>query len=201
MTLLFLALSIILSIIALTNTEVMRKMIFNPYKVNTHNEWWRFISSGFIHADWMHLLVNMFVLLSFGQVVESRYDAIFGIKGQYYFVILYLGAIIISNAPSYVKYKTAAFYNSLGASGAIAAIMFAAILFAPWSKVYLFGIIGIPGIILGPLYLIYEYKMGKEQNDHINHDAHFWGAIFGIIFTIALKPIILLGFIEELLNF
>ena len=175
--------------------------MFNSYLINHQKEWWRFLTSGFIHADWMHLLVNMLVLYSFGQNVESEYYINFEDKAMYYYLVLYIGAIIIANAPSYAKYKNYPGFNSLGASGAVSAIVFAAILFNPWSKIYLFGVIGIPGIIFGPLYLIYEYQSGKKQHDSINHDAHFGGAIFGLLFTIALKPVIALNFLNQLLQY
>jgi membrane associated rhomboid family serine protease len=108
--------------------------------------------------------------------------------------------MIIAHAPSFAKYKNVPTYNSLGASGAVAAIMFAAILFQPWAKIYLFGIIGVPGILLGPLYLFFEYRSGQQGRSRINHDAHFCGAIFGLLFTIALKPSILVAFIQTLMQ-
>lgn len=200
MTIILLGITIIISLLGFSNEMIQRKLICNPYLVHHHKEWWRMLSSGFIHADFMHLLFNMFVLYGFGQAVESYYDALFGVNGTANFIMLYLTAIVIANAPSLVKYKDATFYNSLGASGGVAAILFAAILFDPWSKIYLFGVIGIPGIVLGPLYLFYEYRSGQRANDHINHDAHFWGAIFGIIFTIILSPKIVLHFIDQLVN-
>jgi membrane associated rhomboid family serine protease len=148
----------------------------------------------------MHLIVNMFVLYGFGQAVESYYGQVFPEKGTFYFTVLYLGGILVANAPSVAKNKDNHYYNSLGASGAVSAILFASILFAPWQKIYLFAIIPVPGILLGPLYLFYEYKMGQRGGTGINHDAHFWGAIFGLLFTIILKPAILLVFIQMLLN-
>jgi len=200
MTLIILGITILLSIIALSNDEVMRKLIFNPYIVNHKREWYRFFTSGFIHADWMHLLVNMFVLFGFGQAVESYYGAVFGDKGSYYFVLLYMGGLLVSSAPTYAKNKENSWYNSLGASGAVSGILFAAILFEPWQKIYFWGIIGVPGILLGPLYLFYEWKSGKRENDNINHDAHFWGAIFGVLFTIILKPSIAIYFFNKLVG-
>jgi membrane associated rhomboid family serine protease len=198
MTLILLIITAIISIIAFSSPVVMRKLILNPWMVHNRKEYWRLITSGFIHADWMHLLINMFVLFGFGQAVEMYYEAYFGEKGTYYFTLLYLAAIIIANTPSQAKHKDNPHYNSLGASGAVSAILFAAILFAPWSKVYLFGVIGVPGIILGPLYLVLEYRMGKKGGSNINHDAHFWGALFGLIFTILLRPSIFMDFLIKL---
>jgi membrane associated rhomboid family serine protease len=201
MTLILVILTALVSILAFSNKATMSKLILNPWMVHHRNEYWRLISSGFIHADWMHLLVNLFVLFGFGQSVEMYYGYYFGEQSTYYYLLLYLAAILIANAPSLAKHKNNQYYNSLGASGAVSAVLFAAILFAPWSKVYLFGVIGVPGIILGPLYLLMEYRMGQKGGSNINHDAHFWGAIFGMVFTIALKPAIFLDFIGQLTNF
>lgn len=200
LTLILTGLTVVISLIAFSNETLMRKWILNPYMVHHRKEWWRMLTSGFLHADFLHLFVNMFVLYSFGRAVEHYYAGVFGEMGSYYFLALYIGAILVANAPSLAKHKHSAHYNSLGASGAVAAIMFAAILFNPWSKVYLFGVIGIPGIILGPLYLFFEYQQGKKGGTGINHDAHFWGAIFGVLFTIALKPSIFMIFINELMH-
>jgi membrane associated rhomboid family serine protease len=200
MTIILVGITVVVSLLAFSNQILMRKLIYNGYMIQHKKEWWRFLTSGFIHADFFHLFVNMFVLFGFGQAVESYYDSLFGDNAMYYFLVLYLGAIFIANAPSYAKHKDAPHYNSLGASGGVAAIMFAAIIFEPWSKIYLFGVIGIPGIIMGPLYLFFEYRMGQKGGDNINHDAHFWGAIFGFVFTILLKPSIFLYFIDQLIN-
>jgi membrane associated rhomboid family serine protease len=193
--------TVVISLLALYNREVMARLIFNPYMVTERREWWRFFTSGFIHADFIHLGVNMLVLWSFGNVVERYYYAVFGEKAVFYYILLYLGALLISITPSYKKNMHNAGYNALGASGAVAAVLFAAILFKPLDKVYLYGIIGIPGILLGVGYLAYSYYMDKRGDDHINHDAHFWGAVFGVIFTVALKPSVFLHFIEQLTDF
>ena len=179
----------------------MNKLIFNPYMITEHRQWYRFITSGFIHADWIHLAVNMFVLWSFGNVVEHYYNAVFEDKGYFYYSILYLGGLIISITPSYKRNMHNAGYNALGASGAVAAVLFAAILFRPLDKIYLYGIIGLPGILVGVAYLAYSFYMDKKGGGIINHDAHFWGAVFGIIFTVTLKPSIFLNFLDQLTSF
>ncbi len=201
MTLYILVLTVAISIIALYNREVMSKLIFNPYMIGVRKEWWRFVTCGFIHADWLHLGVNMLVFFSFGKVVEMYYAAVFDDKATFYFLLLYIGGIVISITPSYKKHLNNAGYNALGASGAVAAILFTAILFDPLRPIYLYAIIKVPGILLGVAYLFYSYYMDKRGNDHINHDAHFWGAVFGVVFTIALKPSLLLHFIDNLTSF
>jgi membrane associated rhomboid family serine protease len=188
------------SLLAFNNDELMRKWILNPYLVHQRKQWWRLISSGFIHADFMHLFLNLFAFYGFGMAVESYYMGLFGEKAVLYYLVLYLGGIVVANAPSMAKHKDNHYFNSLGASGAVSAIIFTAILFQPWSKIYFFGIIGIPGIIFGPLYLFAEYRMGKQGGTGINHDAHYWGAIFGMLYTLALKPGLFLYFIDQLMN-
>ena len=201
MTNFIVAVTVLLSILALYNRDIMNKLIFNPYMITEHRQWYRFITAGFIHADWIHLAVNMLVLWSFGNVVESYFNAIFEEKGTFYYFLLYIGGLVISITPSYKRHMHNPGYNALGASGAVAAILFAAILFRPLDKIYLYGIIGIPGILVGVSYLFYSYYMDKKGGDNINHDAHLWGAVFGLIFTVLLKPTIFLNFLDQLTSF
>lgn len=200
MTLYIIILTALISISAFNNQAFMGKLIFNPYLVSKKNEWYRFVSNGFIHADWLHLIINMIVLYSFGTQVEAIYKQIFGNMGTFYFIMLYLGGLIIAVAPTYKRNKENPYYNSLGASGAVSGITFAYILFFPWNKIYLYAIIGIPAILAGIAYLFYSHYMNKKGGDNVNHDAHFWGAVFGFIFTLALKPSLFTFFIEQLLN-
>lgn len=199
-TFIILLLTVATSIIGFSNPNFLSKGMLNPYMVHHRKEYWRLISSGFLHAGFFHLLINMMVLLGFGTVVEMYYREAFPANGKIYFTILYLGSIIVANVPSLNKHKDNAYYNSLGASGAVAAILFASILFDPWQKIYIFGILPLPGVILGPLYLFFEYTMSKRGGTNINHDAHFYGAIFGLIYTIILDPSILKYFVHVLLN-
>lgn len=199
-TFIILLLTVATSIIGFSNPTFLSKGMLNPYMVHNRKEYWRLISSGFLHAGFFHLLINMMVLLGFGTVVEMYYREAFPANGKIYFTILYLGSILVANIPSLNKHKDNIYYNSLGASGAVAAILFASILFDPWQKIYIFGILPLPGVILGPLYLFFEYTMSKRGGTNINHDAHFYGAIFGLLFTIILDPSILKYFIHVLLN-
>jgi membrane associated rhomboid family serine protease len=199
-TIIIIIATVITSIMVFSNQGLMAKLIFNPFKVSKNNEWYRFITSGFIHADWMHLFINMLVLYSFGTIVEENYNEFFGEHYQLYFVLLYLGALVISIAPSYAKHKKDFYYNALGASGAVAAVLFASVIFNPLGTVYVY-FIKMPAILMAILYLIYEYYMGKKGGDNINHDAHLWGAIFGVVFTIGLRPNLAVDFIERLTDF
>jgi membrane associated rhomboid family serine protease len=197
-TIILVVVNCLVSFLAFQNRALQQRLIFNAYVIHQRGQWYRFITSGFIHADWMHLIVNMFVLYTFGQIVETDYAEIFADKGTYYYLLLYFGGLAISIAPTYAKQKENPGYNSLGASGAVASVMFAFILFHPMENLYLYGLIRLPGILFGALYLGYCYWAGKKQRDFINHDAHFWGALFGFAFTIILKPAVIQFFINQL---
>jgi membrane associated rhomboid family serine protease len=199
-TLIIVIVTSIVSIMAFQNEALMNKLIMNPYVTKHRNQWYRFISSGIIHADWLHLLINMFVFYSFGKIVEQYYNYYFHEFSTYYFLILYFGSMIISILPSYLRHHDQPHYNSLGASGAVSAIVFAYIIFDPLSNIYLYGLIGIPGIVAAILYLVYSWYMAAKGGDNINHSAHMWGAIFGFLYTIILKPDLFLNFINELRN-
>lgn len=197
----YLLVSILLvSIISFQKQEWQSRLILNPYVIQQRKEWYRFISSGFIHADWIHLLVNVFVLFSFGAVVESYFRLNFGESSHFYFLLLYFGGMITAVLPSYSKNKNNPAYNSLGASGAVSAVVFSFILFDPLQKLCLYGLLCLPGIIFGVAYLFYCYYMAKKGGDNINHDAHLWGALFGFFFTVLLKPSLLMEFVHQLIN-
>lgn len=200
MTLYILIATVIFSIVAFNKPELTNRFILHPYSVQHKKEWYRMLTSGFLHADWFHLLVNMFVLFSFGGIVNTYYKYFFGYLGNLHFVTMYLTAIFAANASTFYKYKDVYGYKSLGASGAVSAVVFASILFQPLTKIYLYGIIGIPGIVAGVLYLAYSHYAAKKQSDQINHEAHFYGAVYGIIYTILFKPEVLKFFIVRLIG-
>lgn len=179
----------------------MNKMIFNPYMIDKHKEWYRFITSGFIHADIIHLAVNMFVLYSFGGIIENYFSVYFENRANYYFLLLYFGGLVTAVIPTYKKNKENMYYNALGASGAVSAVIFAFVLLEPMQKICLYGLLCLPSIVFGVAYLIYCYYMDKKGGDNVNHGAHFWGALFGFFFTILLKPELLLTFFQKLIYF
>ncbi|MBW7844189.1 MAG: rhomboid family intramembrane serine protease [Bacteroidia bacterium] len=201
MTIYIIIITSIVSIVCFYNNAVYRQLILNPYLVKEKKEWYRLFSSGLMHADFLHLFVNMFVLYSFGNVVEFYYQIVFGDVSKWIFILLYITSIAAANFSTQYKYQNSSYYNSLGASGAVSAVVFTSILFDPFNKIYLYGLIGIPGIILGILYLGYSYYMSKRNSDNTNHEAHFYGAVYGVLFTLVLKPKVFLFFIEQLRNF
>ena len=200
-TYLIIGITVIVSFLAFHNVLLMEKLQYNPAQVFHRKQYYRLFSHAFIHVGWTHLIVNMFVLYFFGQNVESYFSYFFGNRADFYFVMLYIGGILFSNIWSLIKYRNDYFYNAVGASGAVSAVLFTFIFLNPWEVLYLFAIIPIPGIVFGAGYLIYSYHMVKRRTDNIAHDAHFLGAVFGLLFPIILKPGLFTRFIELLLKF
>ncbi|MBA9075961.1 MULTISPECIES: rhomboid family intramembrane serine protease [Rufibacter] len=189
-TFIIIAITVVASLYAWRNQNLMENWVHHPQSVAQQNEWWRLLTSGFLHADFMHLFFNMFSLYIFGNVVEQQFMGIFGVTtGAIIYVGLYLVAIIVSDLPSYFKHKNDSRYYSLGASGGVAAIIFASIYFNPLTELIIFPIpLPIKGYIFGALYLFYSYYLSKKGNDGINHSAHFYGAAFGFILSLILVP-------------
>ena len=199
MTIILIIITVLASVSAFYNPTVFDKLKFSPYRTSHQKEVWRLFTYGFIHADWIHLGVNMLVLFSFGTLVSTYFEFFFPGKEIFYYLLLYLGGIFISAAPAFGKHKENPYYNSIGASGAVSAIVFSSIVFDPMNKIYLFFIpIGIPAIIFGVLYLIYSAYMDKKGSDNIGHDAHFWGGIYGFALTIVLKPDLFIRFLQQI---
>jgi len=198
-TIIIIAITVIASLLAFYNRDIFSKLLFNPYSIYHHNQWYRFFSYSLIHANWPHLIINMFVLLSFGRAVEYAMQAYFSDKGILYYMLLYVGGIIFSVLFDFGRHKDNVYYNAVGASGAVSAVVFSSILFNPLGKIYFYFIpIGIPAVIFGILYLIYSAYMTKRGKDNVGHSAHFWGAIFGFAFTILLKPVLFMHFLEQI---
>ena len=197
-TYLIIAVASIVSFMCFGRQGLINRLSFNSYAVIKRKEWFRVITHGFVHADTIHLFVNMFTLWSFGTYVESMYTA-FGL-GRFAFIGLYFGGMIFASLYDLIKYRDNIYYQSIGASGAVSAVLFSSILFDPWSKILLFAIIPVPGIIFGALYLLYCQYMAKQASDNINHNAHFYGALYGLLFPILLQPSLFQSFISQLLN-
>lgn len=186
------------SYFAFSRKEIIYKYSFNAYQIVQRKQWYRMLSHGFLHANLEHLIVNMFVFWSFGTALEQYYKQVFGSSWFVYYLLLFFGAIVLSSVYSLIKHKDNYQYNAVGASGAVSAVVFSAIFFNPWEKKYLFLIIPIPGILFAGLYLAYSYYFSKKKIDNIGHDAHFWGAVYGLVFPIIAEPRLFEYFISQL---
>ncbi|SOD19680.1 rhomboid family intramembrane serine protease [Pedobacter xixiisoli] len=182
--------TLITSIYAFNNSELFGKFMLHPYSVSKGNKLYTFITSGLIHADWMHLFFNMFTFFFFAFKLETMI-------GHWQFGLLYIVSLILSDIPTAIRHKDDYRYSSLGASGAISAVLFSYILFLPLSMIGVM-FIPMPAIVFGVLYLIYCMYMSKNSRDSINHDAHFFGALTGLILTVILQAGIIPNFINQL---
>lgn len=186
-TLVLIIITTLVSLGGFSNPKIMDDLIFYPPAVTQRNQWYRFITCGFIHADFGHLLFNMLALYFFGDGVESSFksDQLFGAAGGAIYLVLYFSALIVSLLPTYLKHKNNAAYRSLGASGAVSAIVFAGLVLIPSSEVYIYFIpIPIPGFIFAPLYLLISYLLDRRAKDNVNHSAHIWGSVYGAVFVV-----------------
>lgn len=200
MSLLIVLLTIAVSVYAFYNRSLVDKLILKPNLVYHRFHIHRVFSHALIHADWMHLLVNMYVLYIFGNVCEGYFSVVFGSKSGLLFVQLYLLSLVVSSIYSIFKYRNNVYYSALGASGAVNAVIFTTIFFDPWNKLWFFGILPIPGIVFGGLYLGYSYYMSKKNLDNVGHDAHFSGAVFGLIYPVLIDPSLAQHFLGKLMN-
>ncbi len=185
LTMMLIVLNVVISFMGFSNSKLVDKLIMWPYYVKRKKEYYRFISSGFLHADWVHLFFNMFTLFFFGTAIEHYFEK-HALGGKIAYLLLYFLALIISDITSYIKHKDNFDYRSLGASGAVCAVLFATLVFAPWAQLQLYGVVKISFTVYAVLFLIYCINMGKKSMDNVNHDAHLWGSLFGLAFTIVL---------------
>lgn len=192
--LILIALTAGISVYAWSNRSLLESWIFTPFLVERKRQWYRFITSGFLHANFAHLFFNLFAFYSFSPMVQQEYASRYGLSGgTWCFLLLYLGAIIVSDIPTFLRHRHNPGYSSLGASGGVSAVVFASVLFSPVAEsgggIYIFPLpIPIQPFVFGLLYLAYSYYMGRQQGDNINHDAHFYGALFGVVFSLLLAP-------------
>lgn len=186
------------SLYAMNNPEIKYKYIFHPYSINHFNQHYRFLSHAFLHGDYIHLAFNMYALWMFGPIVEKGVlPILLGESGEpdkklgiVFYILLYTGAIYASSISEYFKNKNNTHYTSLGASGAVNALIFSYITCLPMSQLGFF-FIPMPAWVFGVLYLGISYYLSKRRTgnnsvDNIGHEAHFWGAIYGIVFTLIL---------------
>ncbi|MFZ6023378.1 MAG: rhomboid family intramembrane serine protease [Bacteroidota bacterium] len=184
-TILILIITCVISFTAFSNQKIMNDLIFYPPAITEQHQWYRFVTNGFIHADIAHLAFNMLSFYLFGDFVEQYFNAFFAEKGRALYLTMYLTGLIVCLIPTYFQNRTNYHYRSLGASGAVSAVVFAGIFLDPTIKIGLFILPPIiPGFIFGPLYLALSAYMAKRGGDNVNHSAHFWGAVWGVVFVI-----------------
>lgn len=204
----FLVIILAFSLYCFYDRTAMYKYLFHPYSVKRNNEHYRFLTHAFIHGDTMHLFLNVFSLWMFGYAVEDVYYVDLFLNDPYNptdedrtqavrlarlaYIGLFTGGIYAASITEYFKNRDNFSYSSLGASGAIEAVIFSFIIIQPFQTLYLF-VLPMPAWLLGVAFLVGSYylskrKTGDPEADRVGHEAHFWGAIFGVIYTIILKP-------------
>ncbi len=203
-TVILIVITSLISYQAFNDRVLYERLLFRPYAIAQNGEWYRFITHGFVHStdSWNHLLINMFVLYQIGQAIEFYFGKLFGNPlGIVFYVALYLSAVVISSIPSYFKHANHPHYGAVGASGATSALVFAFILFDPWQW-FIFP--PLPGVLLAIAYVAYSRYKGLQNNDNIGHDAHLYGALYGLFATLALiyflRPDVLPGLLEQLMT-
>ncbi len=203
-TLIIIIATVIVSLSANGKPEIYNKLVFNPYKVVHNKEWYRIFSHAFIHdkSNLLHLLFNMYVLYSFGELAETILINNLQGLGIVYYIVLYVGGIAMATIPAIIKHKNNYNYNSVGASGAVSAVLFATIAFIPFQGGIgiMFIPISIPPLVFGILYLAYEIYMDKKSSDNVAHDAHTWGAIFGFLFVLIFVPNAFSNFVAQVMG-
>ena len=184
-TIILIIITCIISFITFNNEEIKSNLLFSPYQYLNYKKWWILISHGFIHADFLHLFFNMYVLYIFGPTLEF-YFINSSELGGFYYIGFYLLGIIFSTLPSIFKHKNNPSYNSLGASGAVSSVVFAYIIIYTLRELGLILIPGLflPGFIFGIFYLLAEHYLSKKQYSNIAHDAHISGSLFGVFFIV-----------------
>ncbi|MBL6871186.1 MAG: rhomboid family intramembrane serine protease [Flavobacteriales bacterium] len=192
----------IISYASFKNEKLKNELLFSPFEYSNKKKWWIILTHGFIHADFLHLFFNMYVLYIFGPSLESYFESSSEI-GWVYFISFYLLGIIFSTLPSIFKHNNNPNYRSLGASGAVSSVVFAYIIIFPLRELGLLLIPGVflPGFIFGVLYLVAEHYLSKKQYSNIAHDAHISGSVFGIFFILAYDYKNLLIFFEKVVYY
>ena len=205
MTLIIIAITSVVSFVAFTNHNLLDQFIFYPPAVR-RGQFYRFFSCGLIHADWGHLIFNMIALYMFGELVEAKFVEVFDRYGKLVYLAMYVIALAASVIPTYINNRDNYHYRSLGASGAVSAVIFSGIMFSPLMGIGLFFIpVFIPGFLFGLLYLLISGWLDKRGGGSINHSAHIFGALFGVGFTIIACLVfsdypLLQNFVEEIRN-
>ena len=184
MTIILIAITVLVSWQAFNNRRLEDRLILWPPAIKRYRQYDRLLTHGFIHADTTHLLFNMITLFFFGRAIEPVFVERIGVVG---YAAFYLSAIVIAIMPTYFRHANDSHYRSLGASGAVSAVLFSFVLFAPWSLIFVF-FIPVPAIVYAVLYIGYSIWMDRRGTDNVNHSAHLWGAVYGMLFTVMMEP-------------
>lgn len=195
--LILIALTCAVSFYAFSHPDFLERWLLNPYREHRQKRIAPYLTHGFLHADGTHLLFNMITLYFFGRAMEDFFQPHFGGVGYYVF---YLGGIIIAILPSALPNRRNPRYSTLGASGAVSAVLFSYILLQPWSMLLIY-FIPVPAILYAVGYVAYSIYLDKKGGDNINHSAHLWGAAYGVVFTVLIEPEVLPRFITLLFDF
>lgn len=179
----------VVSVICFNQPENVAKLAMRPYDMFRQKQWYRVITHGFVHADWTHLLINMIVFWSFGEAVIRIFRLQFrsgaGMNPDIRFVLLYFGGMVAASLYDIINKRNNPYFSSIGASGAVSAVLFTSIFYAPMANVLIMGVLPVPGILFGISYIAYEsYSARRTQKDRVNHHAHIFGALYGFIFPL-----------------
>ena len=203
-TLIIVIVTVLTSVAAFRRREIFYRFDLSPSRIVHQRQYYRIFSHAFLHADYFHLGINMLVLYSFGNFIEQKFSALEAegaiFSGTFFYLLLYVGSIAVASLSTITRYRKNEGYSAVGASGAVSAVVFAYIFFAPLNKIYFYMVLPIPGILFGVLYLIYSSYMGRRNSDNINHSAHFWGAVVGFLFPVLLEPSLFMDFLDQLLR-
>ena len=196
LTILLVVATVAVSWFAFNNPRLLDRLLLWPPAIDRNKQYDRLLTHGFIHADWQHLLFNMITLFFFGRVAEQVIGSMIGPVG---FLLFYLSAIVIAILPTYLRHRHDTRYRSLGASGAVSAVLFAFILVQPWSLIFVF-FLPVPAIVYGAFFVGYSIWMDRQGGDKTNHNAHLSGAIYGVLFMLLMEPRIAGYFLQRLVN-
>ena len=196
LTFVLIAVTVLVSWLAFERPRLLERLILWPPAVDRKKQYDRLLTHGFIHADWSHLLFNMITLYFFGRAIERVISQLIGPLG---FVLFYLSAIVIAILPTYLRHRHDPHYRSLGASGAVSAVLFAFILMQPWALIFVF-FLPMPAILYAVAYVAYSFWMDKRGGDNINHSAHLSGAVYGVLFMLLMEPRVAGVFLQRLMN-
>ncbi|WP_147651246.1 rhomboid family intramembrane serine protease [Vulcaniibacterium gelatinicum] len=195
-TWLIIGVTVLVSWLAWERPRLLDRLILWPPAIDRWKQWDRLLTHGFVHADWAHLLFNMITLYFFGRMVERWFVPYIGQAG---FALFYLSALLVAILPTYLRHRHDPRYRSLGASGAVSAVLFAFILVQPWSLIFVF-FVPVPAIVYAVLYIGYSIWMDRHGQDNVNHSAHLWGAGYGVLFTLMMEPRVAGALLARLLN-